>query len=289
VAAFPTNWRFPVFPQSSIAPDFGFLPTQQFGSSVKASLTALMDYFHIIKSCLLALALLVFFTYRFFTRLLFAARVDPQVHEPGQLPEHSPIQEPAPATMHGATCFPTAQPTCFRISGVPRDWSKNDLLDALRTTDKSITDKTYQLALHPACSSSTQTALLSLDTCTEYFSSLERNTEKYVFVSRADDSSKVQLRVDNHFYDLTPLNTPRGEIVAELVLPLSDLGLNVKVIVVWWQLLVSQATRSDPGEVVLLGKCGSRTYCLMTLRGSASCHTGITATLLETIGRRAGY
>jgi hypothetical protein len=191
--------------------------------------------------------------------------------------------------MNGATCFLTAQPTCFRISGVPRDWTKNDLLDALRTTDESITDKKYQLTLHPACSGPTQTALLRLDTYTEYFGSFERNTEKYVYVSRADDSSEVHLRVDNHFYDLTPLNTPRGEIVAELVLPLSDLCLNVKIIIVWWQLLVLQATLSDLGEVVLLGKCGSRTYCLMTLRGSASCHTGIIAALLETIERRAGY
>ena len=204
-----------------------------------------MDHLHFTGSCLLALA--VFLAHRFFIR----------------------------AAKHGAT----VQSTCFRISGVPQDWSKSDLLDALRTIDKSIPDKKHQLALHPACSGTTQIAILSLDTRTECFGSLQPNTEKYISIPCADGSLGVRLCVDNHFYDLTPLNTPRGKIVAELVLPLSDLGLNVKIIVVWWQLLVLQATHSDLGEVVLLGKCGSRTYYLMTLRGSASCHTGITAAL----------
>jgi hypothetical protein len=99
-------------------------------------------------------------------------------------------------------------PMCFRIANVPSTWSKERLITALLTVDPSL-DKTSQLSLYPACCGSTQTALLNLATCTEYFQIIKLN--KYNYVNTSDGT----LVIDSHFYDLTPLNNPNGEIVAE--------------------------------------------------------------------------
>jgi hypothetical protein len=97
---------------------------------------------------------------------------------------------------------------CFRIANVPCTWSKERLITALLTVDPSL-DKTSQLSLYPACCGTTQTALLNQATCTEYFQTLKPN--KYNYVKTSDGI----LVIDSHFYDLTPLNNPKGEIVAE--------------------------------------------------------------------------
>ncbi|MDX6610812.1 MAG: hypothetical protein QOF85_2829, partial [Solirubrobacterales bacterium] len=53
----------------------------------------------------------------------------------------------------------TPGPKCFRISGVPQDWSEVELIDALRATDWFVNDNSYQLSIYPACYGFTQTAL----------------------------------------------------------------------------------------------------------------------------------
>jgi hypothetical protein len=91
----------------------------------------------------------------------------------------------------------------------------------------------YQLSLYPACNGSTQTALLNLNTSTEYFQQLKPDDFNYV-----STAGGVDLVIDSHFYDLTPLNSPRDEVVAELVLPVlhclvhADEGVNYSVIAV---------------------------------------------------------
>jgi hypothetical protein len=103
---------------------------------------------------------------------------------------------------------------CFRISGVPQDWRKDDLLGALQNIDPDLRNQKPQLSLYPACCGSSQTALLELDT-TKYFQSLGPN-ESYERVSPPSKTEAV-LTIDSHFYDLTPLNTPDKQIIAEFV------------------------------------------------------------------------
>ncbi|KAF8540748.1 hypothetical protein BDD12DRAFT_804253 [Trichophaea hybrida] len=108
----------------------------------------------------------------------------------------------------------TYQPIYFQISKVPLDWSEDDLRDALESIDSSSTDQTARLSLYPTCSGPTQTALLNLDTCSEYFRNLNPNDSKYVQTSLVG-KAEVILALDSHFYDLTPLNTPGDKVVAD--------------------------------------------------------------------------
>jgi hypothetical protein len=63
--------------------------------------------------------------------------------------------------------------------------------------------------------SGTQTALLNLDGCTEYFQRPRPDVLNYVKIP----SETSQLVIGSYFYDLTPLNSPGGNIVAGLVAP----------------------------------------------------------------------
>jgi hypothetical protein len=103
-----------------------------------------------------------------------------------------------------------ARPKCFRIANVPTNWDKDVLLGALHTIDPFLKDRKFQLSLFPGCYDLTQTALLNLSTCTEYFQSLKSNESNY---KQATDGTL--LVIDDHFYDMTPLNVPEGEIIAE--------------------------------------------------------------------------
>lgn len=103
----------------------------------------------------------------------------------------------------------------IRISGLPLDWDRDNLFSALRTIDPSLTHEKCRTALYPACSSSTQIALLNLDSGTE---PLERH--KYLSIWESASKPGV-LTIDSNFYDLTPLNAPPGGVVAELAVGLA--------------------------------------------------------------------
>jgi hypothetical protein len=105
---------------------------------------------------------------------------------------------------------PSFRTKCFRISGIPQDWEEDDLLGALHTIDPDLRNQKSQLSLYPACCGSSQTALFELDP-TKYFQSLGPNESTYTCTTEA------VLAIDSHFYDLTPLNTPDEQIIAELV------------------------------------------------------------------------
>jgi hypothetical protein len=113
------------------------------------------------------------------------------------------------------------KPRCFRISSVPLNWSKDDLLVGLQAIDPFLKSQPHQLSLFPACCGPTQTALLCLDICTEYFRHLNPNESRYEWVPGKGARPKVLLMLDCHFYDLTPLNNPGDEITAESVEPCS--------------------------------------------------------------------
>jgi hypothetical protein len=114
-----------------------------------------------------------------------------------------------------AIATPNSRTKCFRISGIPQDWEEDDLLGALQTIDPELQNQKSQLSLYPACSGSSQTALLELDP-TKYFQNLRLNESTYTSIFPGSKTEAV-LTIDSHFYGLTPLNTPNKQIIAELV------------------------------------------------------------------------
>jgi hypothetical protein len=110
----------------------------------------------------------------------------------------------------GVSAAKPQPPVCFRISNVPPMWSEGELLQALQSSGDSLdlATRQYRLSLYPACCGSSQTALLNLQ-CPGY--SWDPKSNKDQLIGREDSD----LVMDRHFYGLTPLNTPEGEIVAE--------------------------------------------------------------------------
>ncbi|KAF8534445.1 hypothetical protein BDD12DRAFT_895913 [Trichophaea hybrida] len=102
------------------------------------------------------------------------------------------------------------QPKYFRISGVPSTWNEDDLFGALLTIVPSLTRQYYRPSLYPACSRSTQTAVLNLGPFTAHL-----QQQNHLEVS--DPPSKTYLQIDSDFYNLTPLNVPIGEVVADVI------------------------------------------------------------------------
>ncbi|KAF8530881.1 hypothetical protein BDD12DRAFT_914734 [Trichophaea hybrida] len=104
------------------------------------------------------------------------------------------------------------RPKCFRISGLPLSWSENDLFDALHDNDPSLTRQSYRPSLYPACFGSKQTALLYLDPSTEHL-----HSHNHLQVSESASRTATVLTIDSDFHNLTPLNDPKGDIVADVI------------------------------------------------------------------------
>jgi hypothetical protein len=125
---------------------------------------------------------------------------------------HQGSSTPA-AKLHQGSSTLAAKPqpaVCLRISNVPPMWSEAELLQAFQSSDGSLDLATsqYRLSFYPACSGSSQTAILILQ-CPGRSWNLQSNENKLI---RREGKDIV---VDRHFYGLTPLNTPEDEIVAE--------------------------------------------------------------------------
>lgn len=105
-------------------------------------------------------------------------------------------------------------PVCFRISAVPQGWLEDDLLETLQTIDPSLGNQN-DLSLFPACCGSTQTALLNLYAHSHYFSNIDASKSRFERVPTTAARAGTLLVIDRHFYDLTPLNAPGGDIHAE--------------------------------------------------------------------------
>jgi hypothetical protein len=115
------------------------------------------------------------------------------------------------------------RPTCFRISGIPSDWSIDKLGEELQKIDPELDLTDAELSAPcPACCDSTQTALLNFNRCTAYFRGFGRNEERQKVIR--ENGRKARLVIDKHFYDLTPLNRPNTPVVAELVRSLLKLS-----------------------------------------------------------------
>jgi hypothetical protein len=102
----------------------------------------------------------------------------------------------------------------FRISGIPRDWTEHDVVSALKSFSPTIIDDDQRprLSAYPACSDVTQTGLLKLESC---FGLLKEIKSDNIHLELSAEEKDAIVDIDGHFYDLTPLNTPGNECIAE--------------------------------------------------------------------------
>jgi hypothetical protein len=93
----------------------------------------------------------------------------------------------------------------FRIQNIPSEWTKEQLLDALRKAPTLVElGLDDQITLHRSCYNATQVAVLSLSKYGKYFERILSDGEGFI----------EDLKIDCDFYGMTQLNTP-GEIRAE--------------------------------------------------------------------------
>jgi hypothetical protein len=119
-------------------------------------------------------------------------------------------------TAESSPPVPAPESQCFRITGVPPEWSEADLLYSLRQVDPSVESwNNDQVSIYPACCGARKTALLKVHTSSKFFMHIGIGDSKFVEISRGASDKKVGLLIDCHFHELTPLNTPKGDIIAE--------------------------------------------------------------------------
>jgi hypothetical protein len=102
----------------------------------------------------------------------------------------------------------------FRLTGIPTGWTEVDVVRALKSLEPTIIhDDQYPcLSLYPACAGSTQTGLLKLKDCLELYEKIKSDKIKLELSVEEENAIVV---MDGDFYDLTPLNTPGNEHIAE--------------------------------------------------------------------------
>ena len=136
------------------------------------------------------------------------------MQKPDRPPSELETPQPKPGTSQ-QTVSEQNQQTCFRISGIPPHWDSERLEKALQTIDPEFDPMGAKVSgPFPDVYDSTQVALLDLSDCTSYFT-FDPNQEKHKMINEDDQS--VHLVLDNHFYDLTPLNRAKEPVKIELV------------------------------------------------------------------------
>jgi hypothetical protein len=105
-------------------------------------------------------------------------------------------------------------PTFIRISGVPQDWTEEDVLKGLLAVRPACTlqGQVSKMSLYPACCGTGQTGLLNIGKCTGLFENIKAGQ---ITCEIANQDSIATVVIDSHFGDLTPLNTPENDILAE--------------------------------------------------------------------------
>jgi hypothetical protein len=108
----------------------------------------------------------------------------------------------------------TSGPTFIRISGVPQDWTEEDVLNGLLAVKPTciLQGRVSKLILYPDCSGTHQTGLLNLGKCTGLIEYIKPGG---ITLEIAKQGSRETVVLDSHFHDLTPLNTPENDILAE--------------------------------------------------------------------------
>jgi hypothetical protein len=116
---------------------------------------------------------------------------------------------------HPASKNTSLRTRCFRTSDIPGTWGKEHLVQAIKTKDPAFDEEKAQVSLYPSCNGTGQTALLYLSQRSKLFQNLE--TEETTYLSISSEDSTVNVTIDSHFYDITPLNSPGSPIIAEYV------------------------------------------------------------------------
>jgi hypothetical protein len=100
------------------------------------------------------------------------------------------------------------------MSGIPPSWTEDDVLNTLKSVDasKTLEIQKCHITLYPACYGSFQTGLLNTDSSLESFGEINEDRIRLEFSTQ---DTVLDLFIDRHFYDLTPLNTPRNDVIAE--------------------------------------------------------------------------
>ncbi len=111
-------------------------------------------------------------------------------------------------------------PKSLRITGIPTSWSKEKLLDTLcrgpSSFSSSLNGDSF-VALYPGCYHSSQTAILTLESCPDFMERMGLGDTRSIKINDESVGEIVWLSTDYDFYDLTPLNKPEGDIIAEFV------------------------------------------------------------------------
>jgi hypothetical protein len=110
--------------------------------------------------------------------------------------------------------MPLSMQHYFRISGIPASWTAVGVVGALKSLEPTIIHDHQHphLSLYPACSGLAQTGLLKLENCIELLEITKLNNTR-LELSVKEESAYVH--IDDHFYDLIPLNTPGNEYIVE--------------------------------------------------------------------------
>jgi hypothetical protein len=105
-------------------------------------------------------------------------------------------------------------PMFIRISGVPQDWTEEDVLKGLLEVGPTCTlqGQVSKISLYPACCGTGQTGLLDMGKCRGLFENIKAGQ---FTCEIANQDSIATVVIDSHFDDLTPLNTPENDILAE--------------------------------------------------------------------------
>jgi hypothetical protein len=102
----------------------------------------------------------------------------------------------------------------IRISGIPVGWTKVGVVGALKSLEPTVIhgDQHLGLSRYPSCAGLTQTGRLKLENRLEL---LEKLQSRQITLELSVGSESAIVDIDCHFYDLTPLNTPGNELIAE--------------------------------------------------------------------------
>ena len=116
-----------------------------------------------------------------------------------------------------STCrAPIPSPTYFRVSNIPSAWNEGDLLKWTQNLDPSWKSDECRISLYPSYHGTGQTALLNTKHCPAGFADIGCGKAKTIKVKDEASDKELILFIDYDFYNLTPLNKPKGDIIAEL-------------------------------------------------------------------------
>ncbi|KAI1416951.1 hypothetical protein F5Y13DRAFT_153431 [Hypoxylon sp. FL1857] len=116
---------------------------------------------------------------------------------------------------------PKMKNICWRIGNVPSSWTEAVLGKHLQEIDASRELKLVWLSLFPALTGNTQTAVLRLsEDAPGFFRDLnpyDSHPFKISTGSEVEAEEEVDLNIDCHFHGLTPLNTPKGDDIIDVI------------------------------------------------------------------------